>query len=83
MIFADICDIISILQRKGACIMELSIDNIPFVSMAMAHENVMAAVGTHMLEASLDLAATEVSDLTKAMELSVNPAVGANFDAAV
>ena len=63
--------------------MELSIDNIPYVSMALAHENVMSAVGTHMLEASLDLATSEVGDLTRAMELSVNPAVGANFDAAV
>ncbi|MBO4890119.1 MAG: YjfB family protein [Lachnospiraceae bacterium] len=58
-------------------------DAIPYISMAMAHENVMSAVGTSMLEASLDLASTEVADLTKAMELSVNPAVGANFDVAV
>ena len=50
--------------------MELSIDAIPYISMAMAHENVMAAVGTSMLEA-------------KAMELSVNPAVGGNIDIAV
>ncbi|MCR5474115.1 MAG: YjfB family protein [Lachnospiraceae bacterium] len=58
-------------------------DAIPYISMAMAHENVMAAVGTSMLEASLDLASTEVADLTKAMELSVNPAVGGNIDIAV
>ena len=43
----------------------------------------MAAVGTSMLEASLDLASTEVADLTKAMEFSVNPAVGGNIDIAV
>ena len=63
--------------------MELSIDAIPYLSMAMAHENVMSAVGTSMLESSLDLAATQIGDLTRAMELSVNPAVGANFDVAV
>lgn len=63
--------------------MELSIDAIPFISMAMSHEKVMSAVGTSMLEASLDLASTEIDSLTKAMELSVNPAVGANFDVAV
>ncbi|MBQ6575387.1 MAG: YjfB family protein [Lachnospiraceae bacterium] len=58
-------------------------DAIPYISMAMAHENVMSAVGTSMLESSLDLAATHIGDLTRAMELSVNPAVGANFDVAV
>ncbi len=63
--------------------MELSIDTIPYIAMAMAHENVMSAVGTSMLESSLDVAASEVASLTKAMELSVNPAVGANFDVAV
>ncbi len=64
-------------------LMELSIDTIPYIAMAMAHENVMSAVGTHMLEASLDVASAEIDSLTKAMELSVNPAVGANFDVAV
>ena len=63
--------------------MELSIDTIPYISMAMAHENIMSAVGTRMLESSLDIATSEIADLTKAMELSVNPAVGANFDVAV
>ncbi len=63
--------------------MELSIDAIPYISMAMAHENVMSAVGTSMLEASLDVASSEIEDLTRAMELSVNPSVGANFDVAV
>lgn len=63
--------------------MELSIDAIPYISMAMAHEQVMSAVGTSMLEASFDIAATQIDSLTKAMELSVNPAVGGNFDVAV
>lgn len=63
--------------------MELSIDTIPYISMAMAHEQVMSAVGTSMLEASFDVAASQVDSLTKAMELSVNPAVGGNIDIAV
>lgn len=63
--------------------MELSVDAIPYISMAMAHENVMSAVGTRLLESTLDVASAEVESLTKAMELSVNPAVGANFDVAV
>ena len=63
--------------------MELSIDAIPYIAMAMAHKNVMSAVGTSMLEASLDVASSEIDSLTKAMELSVNPAVGANVDVAV
>ena len=63
--------------------MELSIDSIPYISMALAHEQVMSAVGTSMLEETLDIAASQIGDLTKAMELSVNPAVGANFDVAV
>ncbi|MBO4265909.1 MAG: YjfB family protein [Lachnospiraceae bacterium] len=58
-------------------------DAIPYISMAMAHENVMSAVGTRLLESSLDIASAEVENLTKAMELSVNPSVGANFDVAV
>ncbi|MCR5591928.1 MAG: YjfB family protein [Lachnospiraceae bacterium] len=58
-------------------------DAIPYISMAMAHENVMSAVGTSMLEATLDVASSEIENLTKAMELSVNPAVGANIDVAV
>ena len=63
--------------------MELSIDSIPYISMALAHEQVMSAVGTSMLEETLDIATSQIGDLTKAMELSLNPAVGANFDVAV
>lgn len=63
--------------------MELSIDNIPFVSMAMAQQNLLSAVGTQVLDSTLEVASTELADLTKAMELSVNPNVGANFDVAI
>lgn len=63
--------------------MELSVDNIPFVSMAMAQQNLLSAVGTQVLDSTLEVASTELADLTKAMELSVNPNVGANFDVAI
>ena len=63
--------------------MELSIDNIPYVSMAMAQQNILSAVGTSVLDSTLEVAQTEIADLTKAMELSVNPNVGANFDVAI
>lgn len=63
--------------------MELSIDSIPFVATAMAQNNVMNAVGTSMLAKSLDVAEADMANLTKAMELSVNPGVGANFDVAI
>lgn len=63
--------------------MELSIDNIPYVSMALAQQNVLSSVGTKVLDSTLDVASTQLADLTKAMELSVNPEIGANFDISV
>lgn len=63
--------------------MELSIDSIPYVSMAMAQSKVMSDVGTAMLSKTLDVASVDAANLTKAMELSVNPELGANFDIAV
>ena len=63
--------------------MELSIDNIPYVSMALAQQNVLSSVGTKVLDTTLDVASTQLADLTKAMELSVNPEIGANFDISV
>lgn len=60
--------------------MELSIDSIPFVASAMAQNEIMTKVGVGMLEKTLDVASEEMSGLTKAMELSVNPNIGANID---
>ena len=56
--------------------------------MAMAQQNLLSQVGTAMLSKSLDLmevageGITEMVD-TAQMELSVNPAVGGNFDISV
>lgn len=63
--------------------MELSVDNIPYVATAMAQSDVLTKVGVGVLESQLDVASAEVAELTKMMELSVNPNIGANFDALV
>ena len=63
--------------------MDFSIDAIPMMSTIMAQGKIMDAVGVGMLSKTLDVANAEMSDLTKAMELSVNPDVGANFDVSV
>ena len=58
--------------------------NIPALSMALSQTRTMNAVGTAVLAKSLDtLEATcdqMVDMMTSSMELSVNPAVGANID---
>ena len=63
--------------------MDFSIDAIPMMSTILAQGKIMDAVGTGMLSKTLDMASSEMSDLTKAMELSVNPDVGANFDMSI
>ncbi|MDE5932905.1 MAG: YjfB family protein [Lachnospiraceae bacterium] len=55
------------------------------LSMAMSASQVNSAFGVAMLSKSLDAAATAGDQITNmidaaAMERSVNPAVGANFD---
>lgn len=55
------------------------------LSMAMSSAQVQSAFGAAMLSKSLDTAAVTGNQITgmidaSAMELSVNPAVGANFD---
>ena len=57
--------------------------NIPALSMALSQTRTMNAVGTAVLAKSLDtLEATgdQMVDMMTSMELSVNPAVGANID---
>lgn len=58
--------------------------DIPGLSMALSQTRTMNAVGTAVLAKSLDtLEATGeqmVDMMTASMELSVNPAVGANID---
>lgn len=63
--------------------MEFSIDSIPMMATMMAQQNIMQSVGTAMLSKTMDVASVEMADLTKAMELSVNPNLGANFDMAI
>ncbi|MDE7018205.1 MAG: YjfB family protein [Lachnospiraceae bacterium] len=55
------------------------------LSMAMSASQVNSAFGVAMLSKSLDAASstgTQITDMidAAAMELSVNPSVGANFD---
>lgn len=59
--------------------------DIPALSMAMAQVNTQTDVGVAMLSKSLDMSESTGAALTKmidasAMELSVNPNVGANFN---
>ena len=49
----------------------------------MATQRVQNEVGTAMLAKSLDTFEQAGEDMTRMMELSVNPAVGANFDVSV
>ena len=62
--------------------------DIAALSMNMAQSNVMQAVGAKMLSNAMDMADVAGDAITSmmnssAMELSVNPNVGANFDVSV
>lgn len=59
-----------------------SLTSIPY-DMAISQGGIMTEVGTSMLAKSLDLVTAEMADFTKAMELSVNPNVGSNFDISI
>jgi hypothetical protein len=58
--------------------------NIPELSTALANVNLMGQVGTAVLSKSLDNSEAAgqslVNMMDRSMELSVNPAVGSNFD---
>lgn len=70
-----------ILKIWEAFIMELadgmSIEN---YSIANAQNNVMQAVNTAMLSKALDMQEMQGAELTKMMELSVNPNLGGSVD---
>lgn len=70
-----------ILKIREAFIMELadgmSIEN---YSIANAQNNVMQAVNTAMLSKALDMQEMQGAELTKMMELSVNPNLGGSVD---
>ena len=50
------------------------------LSMAMAQTNVITQASTQVLKLSMEQAETVSAELTKMMELSVNPGLGANLD---
>ncbi len=59
--------------------------DIPELSMTLSQQNIMQNVGTAVLSKSIDMAESTGAQLTQmidaaAMERSVNPNVGANFD---
>lgn len=53
------------------------------LSMTLSQSNLMNQVGTAVLAKTLDTAQTQGENLTKMMELSVNPQLGANLDVLV
>jgi len=57
--------------------------DIASMSMAMANNRVQTDFGVAMLSKNLDAMETAGAQMTKMMELSVNPNVGANFDISV
>lgn len=66
----------------------MSIMDIAALSMAMAQVNTQSAYGVAMLSKSLDLASSTGDQIVgmmdaAAMELSVNPHIGANVDISV
>ena len=61
----------------------LAMPDIASMSTVMAQSRVMNDVGTALLAESLDNFEANGEAMTKMMELSVNPSVGANFDMSV
>lgn len=61
----------------------LGVDSIATLAMGMAQMNTLSQVNTGLLSMSLDNYTAQGSELTKMMELSVNPSVGSNFDMSV
>ena len=54
--------------------------DIPALSMAMAQDRVMTDFGGAMLANSIDIAEESGEELTRMMEMSVNPDLGGNVD---
>ena len=57
--------------------------NIPALSMPTLQINTNSNFGMVILDKQIDTAEQQGDSLTKMMELSVNPAIGSNFDASV
>ena len=54
--------------------------DIPALSMMMSQSELGTEVGTRVMAMSLDEAKVEGAQMQKALEMSVNPNVGANID---
>ena len=77
-------DIYSNIRERRILHMEITaMPDIPALSMTMAQTDVLGKVGTGILSKTLDVASEDGAALTKMMELSVDPTVGANFDMSV
>lgn len=63
--------------------MDFNINALPMLSSINSQNNLMQSVGTAMLAKTMDVADSEMASLTKAMELSVNPNLGANLDLSI
>lgn len=63
--------------------LNFDINAIPMLSTMKAQNDLMTAVGTKMLSSEFDTLSSGVAELTKAMELSVNPNLGSNFDVSI
>ena len=61
----------------------LSVDSIPTLAMGMSQINALQSVNTSLMGMALDNAEVQGDGLTKMMEMSVNPGIGANFDMSV
>lgn len=57
-----------------------SFPDIPSLSIALSQNNVMQDLGISLLADQLQNGGTDADALTKMMELSVQPTIGANFD---
>lgn len=57
-----------------------SIPDIPSLSIAMSQNNVMQELGISLLTDQLQNGGADTEALTKMMELSIQPDIGANFD---
>ena len=64
-------------------ISSMAMPDIASLSVAMAQNKVMTDFSTAMLAKSLDTVEFASADLTKMMELSVDPSIGGNFDMSV
>jgi hypothetical protein len=61
----------------------LAMPDIASLSTVMAQNKVQSELGTALLAQSLDTFESQGASMVKAMELSVNPDIGANIDVSV